>query len=106
MTENSLTNDLPSTNEGFINAVKAGDAAKVKDLIANDRSLASKLDEPWFNYHDNPHWFINDAPAIVFAALKDNRELIDLLLDAGANINAESAWWKGAGGRFTIPTRS
>ena len=40
-------------------------------------------------------WFSFDAPAIVFAAASGNRELIKVLLDAGANIDVKSSWWAG-----------
>src|SRR6185312_1002575 len=37
-----------------------------------------------------------DAPAVVGAA--HNRDMIDLLLAAGADINARSGWWAGGFG--------
>jgi len=39
-----------------------------------------------------------DAPAIMGAVEKNNREMIDALLDAGANINARTRWWAGSFG--------
>jgi ankyrin repeat protein len=38
------------------------------------------------------------APAIVAAVHKENREMIEALLEAGANINARSRWWAGGFG--------
>ncbi len=70
----------------FVEAVRAGNAAHVKSLLTNDGELVSLIDEPWFDF---------DAPGIVFAASRGNRMLIDVLLDAGADINIKSTWWAG-----------
>ena len=70
----------------YIEAVNNGDANRVKSLLANNEALLADIDEPWFAF---------DAPAIVFAAAAGNRELIQVLLDAGADIDAKSSWWAG-----------
>ena len=70
----------------FITAVENGDVDTVKSLLAGDQTLAAHIDAPWFSY---------DAPAIVFAASSGNRELIDVLLAAGADIDVKSSWWAG-----------
>lgn len=70
----------------FIDAVNDGDADKVKSLLANKSELKVHIDEPWFSF---------DAPAIVHAAGRGDRPLIDVLLDAGANIDVKSSWWAG-----------
>ncbi len=70
----------------FIDAVNQGDADRVKSLFANNSELKAYIDEPWFSF---------DAPAIVHAASKRDRPLIDVLLDAGADIDVKSAWWAG-----------
>jgi len=70
----------------FIEAVEMGDADKVKALLVDNPQLVVHIDAPWFSF---------DAPAIVFAAASGNRALIDVLLDAGADINVKSAWWAG-----------
>ena len=70
----------------FIDAVKDGDAARVKVVLAHNDELREHIDTPWFAF---------DAPAIVFAAATVNRPLIEVLLDAGANIDAKSSWWAG-----------
>lgn len=72
--------------EQFKTAVQAGDADCLKDLFARHPALRSKVDEPWFSF---------DAPAIVHAAGSGDRELIDVLLDHGADINLRSRWWAG-----------
>ncbi len=70
----------------FITAVQDGDIGTVKHLLATDETLVSQIDAPWFSF---------DAPAIVFAAASGNRELIEVLLDAGADIDVKSSWWAG-----------
>ncbi len=70
----------------FIDAVRNGDANRVKSLLADNSELNAYIDEPWFSF---------DAPAIVFAAGEGNRPLVEVLLDAGANIDAKSSWWAG-----------
>jgi len=76
---------MSELKEQFVNAVKASDAAKVRAMFASDPSLAELVNEPLFSF---------DAPAIVFAA--GNREMVDALLEHGADINAKSQWWAGA----------
>lgn len=73
--------------QAFITAIENGGMETVKNLLASDQRLAAQVDAPWFSF---------DAPAIVFAAASGNRELIDVLLDAGADINVKSSWWAGS----------
>ena len=70
----------------FITAVQNGDIDAVKHLLATNKTLVAQIDAPWFSF---------DAPAIVFAAASGNRELIKVLLGAGANIDVKSSWWAG-----------
>ncbi len=70
----------------FIIAVQDGDIEAVRRLLATDKTLATQIDAPWFSF---------DAPAIVFAAASGNHELVEVLLDAGANIDVKSSWWAG-----------
>ena len=75
-----------TNKQTFITAVESGDVGTVKDLLATDETLAAQIDASWFSF---------DAPAIVFAAASGNRGLIDVLLDAGADIDVKSTWWAG-----------
>ncbi|RKU33251.1 hypothetical protein C6499_01860 [Candidatus Poribacteria bacterium] len=70
----------------YIEAVNKGDANRVKSLLAANEALLAFIDAPWFAF---------DAPAVVFAASIANRPLVEVLLDAGADIDAKSSWWAG-----------
>ena len=70
----------------FIDAVNNGVAEQVRSLLANNSDLKDYIDAPWFSF---------DAPAIVHAAGRGDLPLIDVLLDAGANIDVKSSWWAG-----------
>ncbi len=73
----------------FKHAVSHGDAPALTRLFASDPQLKANLNDPLFSF---------DTPAIVLAASRDHRALIDVLLDAGADINARSTWWAGSFG--------
>jgi ankyrin repeat protein len=77
--------------EALTAAIKANDAPLVRQVLARYPALKSTLNEPLLNYSF-------DTPAIVAAVYKDNRDMIDALLDAGADINARSRWWAGGFG--------
>ena len=77
--------------EALTGAIKANDAPLVRQVLARYPALKSTLNEPLPNYSF-------ETPAIVAAVYKDNREMIDALLDAGADINARSRWWAGGFG--------
>ena len=80
MSENSINKDA------FIEAVKAGDVGQVTSLLASDANLRAQIDVPWFYF---------DAPAIVYSAGNGDREMVDLLLQNGADIDIKSSWWAG-----------
>ncbi|MDE0313584.1 MAG: ankyrin repeat domain-containing protein [Candidatus Poribacteria bacterium] len=70
----------------YIEAVKIRDENRVKSLLVDNEELLEFIDEPWFEF---------DAPAVVFAASMVDRPLVEVLLDAGADINVKSSWWAG-----------
>src|ERR1700733_1057974 len=72
-------------------AIRADDAALVREVLARYPVLKTKIDEPLPN-------FDFDSPALIGAVNKGNRAMIDALLDAGANINARTKWWAGGFG--------
>ncbi|MBL8155807.1 MAG: ankyrin repeat domain-containing protein [Anaerolineae bacterium] len=79
---------LQETFSHFARAVQQGDATRVRELLATTPALVTLIDDPVIGF---------DSPAVVIAA-GHNREMVDALLDHGANINAKSAWWAGAFG--------
>jgi ankyrin repeat protein len=62
------------------------DAIALRDLLIAHPDLKSHINQPLFPF---------DSPAIVHAR---SREMLDVLLDAGADINARSTWWAGGFG--------
>lgn len=60
------------------------DAATVKQLLAEHSELKGLINEPI------PECF--DSPPVLMAR---SRAMLDVLLDAGADINAKSRWWAG-----------
>lgn len=77
--------------EALTAAIKANSASLVRDILARHPSLKARINEPLPSYGF-------DAPAIIAAVHKENREIIDALLDAGANINERTRWWAGSFG--------
>jgi ankyrin repeat protein len=77
--------------EALTAAIKTNNAPLVRDVLTRHTSLKSQINKPLPNYSF-------DAPAIIAAVHKENREIIDALLDAGANINERTRWWAGGFG--------
>src|ERR1700730_38962 len=73
----------------FKQAVLNGDAAQLIQLLRNHPELRSQINEPLFYF---------DTPAVVHAAGRGNRAVLDTLIGAGADINARSQWWAGSFG--------
>jgi ankyrin repeat protein len=71
--------------------VRANDTAGVGELLARHAELEARLDEPLPGYGFG-------GTALLAAVHHGNREMIDLLLRAGAGINARSHWWAGSFG--------
>ena len=84
----SIPNDL-SKQALFKQAVFSGDAVQLSQLLESHSELRSQINEPLFAF---------DTPAIVQAAGKGSRSVIDVLLGAGADINRRSRWWAGSFG--------
>lgn len=62
------------------------DAARVRELLERAPELKAKINEPIAGF---------DSPAILGVR---SREMLDVLLAAGADINAKSRWWAGGFG--------
>jgi len=88
-----LTLEASSENpvEALTAALKSNDASLVRKVLARHPSLKTQINDPLPGYGF-------DAPAIIAAVHHNNREIIDILLDAGANINERSRWWAGSFG--------
>ncbi|QHW31725.1 hypothetical protein GZH47_13345 [Paenibacillus rhizovicinus] len=92
------TNDNPNGSrdereagviEQFKQAVNGSEPEAAGQLLQSHPWLAARIDEPWFAF---------DAPAIVMSANRGNRDMVDVLLQHGADINAKSSWWAGGFG--------
>lgn len=70
----------------FKSAVESGDAERLRVLFREHSALTDVIDAPWFSF---------DKPALVEAASRHNRPLIDALLELGADIDARSGWPAG-----------
>ena len=77
--------------KALVAAVQAGDVASARDLLGQNPQLTLQLDEPM---PELPF----DSILVVAAVTARNRELVDVLLQAGADINARSRWWAGGFG--------
>jgi ankyrin repeat protein len=82
----SVPPDSADPVEELKNALRADRADRVRTLFAQHPELKAHINEP-----SGPF----DSPAIISAR---SREMLDALLDAGADINARSQWWAGGFG--------
>lgn len=71
----------------FVDAVQARDAATLRKLLATSPALRTHIDRPLFSF---------GAQAVVVA--KNDRPVVETLLEFGANINVKSDWWAGGFG--------
>jgi len=80
-----------SPMEQLAAAVKANDLARAEQTLERHPELKSRLNEP------RPE-FSFGATLLLGALQRRSKEMIDLLLRAGADINARSHWWAGGFG--------
>jgi ankyrin repeat protein len=71
--------------ERFKHAVQRGDARTVRALLTSHADVRASVNAPIFAF---------DSPALVTAA-GDHPELVDVLLEHGADPNRKSDWWAG-----------
>ena len=82
-------NEQPTDPMGALGAaLKTRQLESVADVLSRFPSVKARLDEPV------PGGAFG-ATALIVAVQQANRELVDLLLAAGANINQRSHWWAG-----------
>jgi ankyrin repeat protein len=72
--------------DAFVKAVSSNNTSQVSELLAREPQLKTRINDPVGPF---------DSPAIIHAR---SREMLDLLLKAGANINTRSQWWAGSFG--------
>ena len=82
----STSADSPDLVDQIRKAFEADDAGRVRALIDEHPELKPKINEPWGPF---------DTPLIVNVR---SRKMLDVLLDAGADLNAKSRWWAGGFG--------
>lgn len=80
-----------SLRDDFFSAIKRGDRSKVQALLKDSPRLAQSR---------NPHSF-GEVP-ITAAANRADTGMIDILLRAGADVNARSDWWAGSFGALDM----
>ena len=71
-------------------AFHADDAGAMRGALSRYPELRAQINEPIGPF---------DAPVIIYAK---SREMLDALLDAGADINARSRWWAGSFGLLDL----
>jgi ankyrin repeat protein len=69
-------------------AVCASDADRVARLLESHPELKARINEPMADYG-------HGMQALLAAVQRSDRKTIDVLLRAGADINARSRWWAG-----------
>lgn len=72
-------------------AVCDGDAPRLRKLLERHPELRTKIDEPLEGYGFGQH-------ALYAAVQRSNRAIIDILLEAGADIRKRTEWWAGGFG--------
>lgn len=75
-----------SLRERFMTAVRDGDVAALHGMLPERAELAATVNEPLFGF---------DSPALVAVAGRGRVDLVDALLELGADPNRRSSWWAG-----------
>ncbi len=75
--------------DSFKTGVRSGDVGAVRNLLQRHEFLREEIDSPWFPF---------DAPALNIAASRQDRPMLEALLDFGANPDVRSQWWAGGFG--------
>jgi ankyrin repeat protein len=84
--------------EALSGAVRSNDAAAVAGVIERHPELGSLLDDALVPDHSF------GATALIEAVKLRNRDMVEVLLAAGADINARSHWWAGSFGVLDFGT--
>jgi ankyrin repeat protein len=70
--------------EHFRKLVHDGNAAQLRQALTRDNRIRALVNEPVFGF---------DSPALV--AVRDAPDIVDVLLEFGADPNRKSSWWAG-----------
>ena len=84
----SIAADPPAE---LVAAIHANDANRVRDVLERYPELTSRLNDTMPGLHFG-------ATPLLAAVPLGNRDMIDALLEAGADINQKSHWWAGGFG--------
>lgn len=87
--ESAETEENP--RKALIDAAQADDVTKARALLQRHATLRAQIKDPW------PEIPFGGRP-IGAAAQHKSKEMVDLLLEFGADINARSDWWAGSFG--------
>jgi ankyrin repeat protein len=82
----SMAVERLSPVERFKRAVRDGDTAALRALLPARNDLRDVVNEPTFAF---------DSPALVAVTGRGDVELVDALLELGADPNRRSSWWAG-----------
>ena len=77
--------------EALSAAIRSNDARNVRAVLERFPELKTRLDEAMPGGHFG-------ATPLLTAVRQNNREMVDVLLEAGASINQRSHWWAGSFG--------
>ncbi len=86
MTKPQTTTQTPKSDDLMKARIEADDASNVRQLLEKYPALRNRVNDPIGPF---------DSPALNSAR---SREMIDALLDAGADVNGKSQWWAGGFG--------
>src|SRR5438552_16754707 len=81
-----MRQEADDTVEQFKKAFASDDSVRVRQLLERYPELKAKINEPLGPF---------DSPALINVR---SRQMLDVLLAAGADINAKSRWWAGGFG--------
>lgn len=83
--------------QALVAAVKSDDVAEVRQLLDDYPALKGQLNDalPGLPF---------EGTVLLAAVSNENREMIEVLLDAGADINQKSHWWAGGFGVLDLST--
>lgn len=79
---------MPRPSTALRDAIRTNDAARVARLLEEQPDLASTLNDPL-------EGGAFGGTALIAAVSRTNKDMIEVLLRAGADINQKSHWWAG-----------